>query len=98
MMFRWVLFVFLALIFLSWLFSKRLPWLEKLGLTSFNSSLDFKILGKQFRIPVTLAAVLATVLFVLGQWPVSYTHLRAHETVLDLVCRLLLEKKTTDIL
>ena len=33
---------------------------------------------------------------------VSYTHLRAHETVLDLVCRLLLEKKkdndNTDIL
>ena len=29
--------------------------------------------------------------------PVSYTHLRAHETVLDLVCRLLLEKKKTPI-
>ena len=28
---------------------------------------------------------------------VSYTHLRAHETVLDLVCRLLLEKKTYDV-
>ena len=28
-----------------------------------------------------------------GFAPVSYTHLRAHETVLDLVCRLLLEKK-----
>ena len=28
---------------------------------------------------------------------VSYTHLRAHETVLDLVCRLLLEKKNTKI-
>ena len=26
--------------------------------------------------------------------PVSYTHLRAHDTVLDLVCRLLLEKNT----
>ncbi len=25
--------------------------------------------------------------------PVSYTHLRAHETLSDLVCRLLLEKK-----
>ncbi len=25
--------------------------------------------------------------------PASYTHLRANETVLDLVCRLLLEKK-----
>ena len=32
---------------------------------------------------------------ILAGWyrPVSYTHLRAHETVLDLVCRLLLEKK-----
>ena len=29
----------------------------------------------------------------LGSMAVSYTHLRAHETVLDLVCRLLLEKK-----
>ena len=30
-----------------------------------------------------------------GVGSVSYTHLRAHETVLDLVCRLLLEKKKT---
>ena len=30
--------------------------------------------------------------------PVSYTHLRAHETVLDLVCRLLLAKKNYTIL
>src|SRR5450756_2331227 len=29
----------------------------------------------------------------LGRIPVSYTHLRAHETRHDLVCRLLLEKK-----
>ena len=28
-----------------------------------------------------------------SEWPVSYTHLRAHETRHDLVCRLLLEKK-----
>ena len=36
--------------------------------------------------------------FASGLFPldaVSYTHLRAHETVLDLVCRLLLEKKNT---
>ena len=33
------------------------------------------------------------VIGVLQLAPVSYTHLRAHETVLDLVCRLLLEKK-----
>eukprot|EP00831_Metopus_contortus_P003213 TRINITY_DN11192_c0_g1_i2.p1 TRINITY_DN11192_c0_g1~~TRINITY_DN11192_c0_g1_i2.p1 ORF type:complete len:104 (-),score=30.19 TRINITY_DN11192_c0_g1_i2:110-421(-) len=30
--------------------------------------------------------------------PVSYTHLRAHETSLHLVCRLLLEKKKTNTL
>ena len=31
--------------------------------------------------------------FAISSAAVSYTHLRAHETVLDLVCRLLLEKK-----
>ena len=30
--------------------------------------------------------------------PVSYTHLRAHETEADLVCRLLLEKATARVL
>ncbi len=29
----------------------------------------------------------------MDEWEVSYTHLRAHETREDLVCRLLLEKK-----
>ena len=33
------------------------------------------------------------ILALLGWRPVSYTHLRAHETEADLVCRLLLEKK-----
>ena len=34
----------------------------------------------------------ATPIYEPGLEAVSYTHLRAHETVLDLVCRLLLEK------
>ena len=33
-----------------------------------------------------------------NRWAVSYTHLRAHETVLDLVCRLLLEKKKDNLI
>ena len=41
--------------------------------------------------------VVAAVRMGLGSGAVSYTHLRAHETVLDLVCRLLLEKKKTYI-
>mgnify|MGYP003376411062 CR=1 FL=1 len=40
----------------------------------------------------------ATLKQAIGEGSVSYTHLRAHETVLDLVCRLLLEKKTTTTL
>ena len=44
--------------------------------------------------PIRLAALALAVLFGAAD-PVSYTHLRAHETVLDLVCRLLLEKKKT---
>ena len=31
----------------------------------------------------------------LYKWAVSYTHLRAHETLMNLVCRLLLEKRGT---
>ena len=38
--------------------------------------------------------ILAVLVAAPGVVAVSYTHLRAHETVLDLVCRLLLEKKT----
>ena len=38
----------------------------------------------------------AAVVRVVSPTAVSYTHLRAHETVLDLVCRLLLEKKNKD--
>ena len=40
------------------------------------------------RVPDDIKALYATAFEA-----VSYTHLRAHETVLDLVCRLLLEKK-----
>ena len=39
---------------------------------------------------VVVVMVIAVMVIVMA---VSYTHLRAHETVLDLVCRLLLEKK-----
>ena len=37
--------------------------------------------------------LIKTIVKVVSPSTVSYTHLRAHETVLDLVCRLLLEKK-----
>ena len=46
-------------------------------------------------VEVDVETGLVTVLRYVVVEAVSYTHLRAHETVLDLVCRLLLEKKTT---
>src|SRR5450756_2621207 len=51
--------------------------------------------GRDERMTAVLEGNLDYILFVygLGFVPVSYTHLRAHETRHDLVCRLLLEKK-----
>eukprot|EP00658_Telonema_sp_P-2_P027076 TRINITY_DN20990_c0_g1_i1.p1 TRINITY_DN20990_c0_g1~~TRINITY_DN20990_c0_g1_i1.p1 ORF type:complete len:107 (+),score=17.01 TRINITY_DN20990_c0_g1_i1:178-498(+) len=52
--------------------------------------------------PVTVDTILTTVLWFEREGrgiaiPVSYTHLRAHETPEHLVCRLLLEKKKKHI-
>ena len=46
----------------------------------------------QVEFGVALEAAEAQVEVAVPVEPVSYTHLRAHETVLDIVCRLLLEK------
>ena len=54
-----------------------LPFLDRFGAAASDG---FK--GVEMRSP-----------FEVAKEAVSYTHLRAHETVLDLVCRLLLEKK-----
>ena len=60
MMFRWVFFAIVAVLFFAWLFSKRLPWVEKLGLTKLNSDLSFRVFGKVRHIPVTYVVLLAT--------------------------------------
>src|SRR5674476_1583757 len=45
---------------------------------------------------LAIAAFFGLLIIILGS--VSYTHLRAHETGRNLVCRLLLEKKKTTII
>ena len=42
----------------------------------------------------TAFTIMAIICILVLMGAVSYTHLRAHETVLDIVCRLLLDKKT----
>jgi len=61
---------------------------------------EFKFAGYEFELTRKQFSIGWISLFVFFFWryslrfkAVSYTHLRAHETVLDLVCRLLLEKK-----
>ena len=59
-----------------------------------------KLRGEQLRILLAIMVLsvsfkIALDLLLQPSEPVSYTHLRAHETVLDLVCRLLLEKTKT---
>ena len=56
------------------------------GAADFDTALSPCSCGAPFAAPAFRSAHLASA--------VSYTHLRAHETVLDLVCRLLLDKKT----
>ena len=54
-------------------------------------------MSSRFSFHLLLWSCLLILLGVMGwlshSMPVSYTHLRAHETRHDLVCRLLLEKK-----
>ena len=52
-------------------------------------AIEFKSEGQVFGVGCKIFTIAGPVI------PVSYTHLRAHETRHDLVCRLLLEKKKT---
>ena len=51
------------------------------------------VLNKEYGRPGLDKQRLGQIINLVSDIAVSYTHLRAHETVLDLVCRLLLEKK-----
>ena len=80
-------------------FYRNLPFLKTGGVTLVNTSrqllsANIERLLKKRRVQYFLLDADA-IAMQKGMIPVSYTHLRAHETVLDLVCRLLLEKKKT---
>ena len=66
MIIRWVFLAIVAMLVVSWVFSKRLPWLEKLGLTKLNSHVQFRLFHRTFRVPVTYVVLLATVAYLLA--------------------------------
>ena len=63
-----------------------------MGLDGMASARGHRMQGTEHDIEFSLALGCAIALHCIAL-PVSYTHLRAHETSQDLVCRLLLEKK-----
>ena len=71
-------------------------WSEPLVIATSNPSSPPSVVEGLFETEIAMLSSFSMVAIATGamiQPPVSYTHLRAHETVLDLVCRLLLEKK-----
>ena len=56
-MIRWIIVVFLALMFISW-FS---PLLQRLGFGKLPGDLRFKLFGREFFIPLTTTILLSMV-------------------------------------
>eukprot|EP00657_Telonema_sp_P-1_P001579 TRINITY_DN14183_c0_g1_i3.p1 TRINITY_DN14183_c0_g1~~TRINITY_DN14183_c0_g1_i3.p1 ORF type:complete len:123 (+),score=72.89 TRINITY_DN14183_c0_g1_i3:103-471(+) len=69
--------------------TRAAKWWASLLATGVRVCCDVKVVLSAFGVAIVDVPSYCQV----GLKPVSYTHLRAHETVLDLVCRLLLEKK-----
>ena len=81
---RTVLMVFL---------SQYLEWINKLMFNSLNLITNNYFLKQKLKVPEFQSPIRKLTDSWQGNIAVSYTHLRAHETKANLVCRLLLEKK-----
>ncbi|MEX1167704.1 MAG: DUF2905 family protein [Hydrogenophaga sp.] len=62
-MIRWMLVIFLALIFISWL----TPLLQKLGLGKLPGDFRFRAFGREWFIPFTTTLLLSFTLSLIGQ-------------------------------
>ena len=62
-MIRWMIVIFLALVFISWL----TPVLQKLGLGKLPGDLRFKAFGREWFIPLTTTIVLSFLVSIIGQ-------------------------------
>ena len=84
------LFLFLLLIFLNNCVGSSTIGVFGSGV---SVALDPRTLGTQIDDSIMQKNLIARLALIEKIYPVSYTHLRAHETPEHLVCRLLLEKK-----
>ena len=63
-MIRWLLVTFLALL----IFSGLQPWLQKLGFGRLPGDLHFKLLGREWSIPLGSTVVLSLIAAALSKW------------------------------
>ena len=63
-MIRWLLVTFLALM----IFSGLQPWLKKLGFGRLPGDLHFKLLGREWFIPLGSTVVLSLIAAALSKW------------------------------
>jgi hypothetical protein len=63
-MFRWLLVIFLALMLINW-FS---PLLQKLGFGRLPGDFRFKLLGREFFIPLTTTILLSMLASLISKW------------------------------
>ena len=63
-MIRWVLVVLLALMLIDGLS----PWLRKLGVGKLPGDLEFKFLGRIWRLPLTSTLLLSVVCALIAKW------------------------------
>jgi hypothetical protein len=63
-MFRWLLVIFLALMLINW-FS---PLLQKLGFGRLPGDFRFKLLGREFFIPLTTTILLSMLTSLISKW------------------------------
>ncbi|AOW14755.1 hypothetical protein LPB72_04595 [Hydrogenophaga crassostreae] len=62
-MIRWMIVIFLALVFISWV----TPLLQKLGLGKLPGDFRFKVFGREWFIPLTTTIVLSFMVSLIGQ-------------------------------
>lgn len=63
-MIRWVLVVFLALVLISWL----MPLLSRIGLGRLPGDFRFRLLGREWFIPLTSTLLLSATASLIARW------------------------------
>lgn len=63
-MLRWLIVTFLALVLISWV----RPWMEKMGLGKLPGDFHFKLLGREWFIPLASTLLLSFVISLISKF------------------------------